>query len=60
MVQVFFAGQLSDKELLAKFEALANILRATLAKYEQIPAQIEPYQQEIELPVQAFFLDVDP
>jgi DNA-binding PadR family transcriptional regulator len=55
LVQVFFAGQLSDKELLAKFEALADILRATLAKYEQIPAQIEPYQQEIDSPREHFF-----
>lgn len=55
LIQVFFAGQLSDKEILAKFEGFAIIMRAMLAQYNQIPAQIEPYQQEIASPREHFF-----
>ncbi len=55
LIQVFFAGQLSDKQILAKFESFAAILRSILAQYEQIPAQIIPYQQEISSPREHFF-----
>jgi DNA-binding PadR family transcriptional regulator len=55
LIQVFFAGQLSDEELLAKFEGFAAIMRATLAQYDQVPAQIGPYQQEITSPREHFF-----
>jgi PadR family transcriptional regulator, regulatory protein AphA len=55
LIQVFFAGQLSDQEILAKFEGYAEILRAVLAQYEQIPFQILPYQQEISSPREHFF-----
>ena len=50
LIQVFFAGQLSDGEILAKFEGFAALLRAILAQYEQVPSQIEPYWQEIDFP----------
>jgi|SRR5271157_2223404 len=55
LIQVFFAGQLSDEEILAKFEAFAGMLRAKLARYDQVPAQIGPYQQEINSPREHFF-----
>jgi secreted Zn-dependent insulinase-like peptidase len=55
LIQVFFAGQLTDEEILAKFEGFAAIMRAILAQYEQIPAQIIPYQQEISSPREHFF-----
>jgi PadR family transcriptional regulator, regulatory protein AphA len=55
LIQVFFAGQLTDDEILAKFEGFAAIMRAILAQYEQIPAQIIPYQQEISSPREHFF-----
>ncbi len=55
LIQVFFAGQFSDAEILAKFEGFAAIMRAILAQYEQVPAQIEPYQQEIASPREHFF-----
>jgi len=55
LIQVFFAGQLSDEEILAKFEGFAAILRAILAQYNQIPAQIVPYQQEISSQREHFF-----
>ena len=37
LIQVFFAGQLTDEEVLALFERLAADARAVLAVYDQIP-----------------------
>lgn len=55
LIQVFFAGQLSDEEIVAKFEGFAAIMRAILSQYEQVPGQIIPYQQEITSPREHFF-----
>ena len=55
LVQVFFAGQLSDEEVLVKFEGFAASMRAILAQYEQVPGMIAPYQQEICSPREHFF-----
>jgi DNA-binding PadR family transcriptional regulator len=55
LIQVFFAGQLSDEEILAKFEAFADMMRASLTGYNEIPAQIEAYQEEINSPRENFF-----
>lgn len=55
LIQVFFAGQLSDEEILAKFEGFAAIMRAILAQYEQVPARITPFQEEIPSPREHFF-----
>jgi PadR family transcriptional regulator, regulatory protein AphA len=46
LIQVFFAGQLSDQETLALFERFAAEARAVLETYDQIPqpakAEIQP------------------
>jgi DNA-binding PadR family transcriptional regulator len=55
LIQVFFAGHLSDEEVLAKFEGFAALMRATLEQYAQIPARIEPYRQEIASPREHYF-----
>ncbi|MBN2548650.1 MAG: PadR family transcriptional regulator [Anaerolineales bacterium] len=55
LIQVFFAGELSDEEILAKFEGFAAIMRAVLSQYDQVPARIGPYQEEIQSPRQHFF-----
>jgi len=55
LIQIFFAGQLSDDEILAKFEGFAASLRATLAQYDQIPNQIGIYRKEINSPREHFF-----
>jgi PadR family transcriptional regulator, regulatory protein AphA len=55
LVQVFFAGQLKDEEVLTKFESFAAIMRAILAQYEQVPAMLGPYRQEINSPREQFF-----
>jgi PadR family transcriptional regulator AphA len=55
LIQVFFSGQLSDEEILAKFEGYAVIMRAILAQYEQVPGQIAPFQDEVASPREHFF-----
>ncbi len=55
LVQVFFAGNLSDEEILAKFESFAGLMRLVLERYEQVPDQLAPYQKEINSPRQYFF-----
>ncbi len=55
LVQVFFAGNLSDEEILAKFESFTDLLRAVLARYEKIPDQLAPYREEINSPREYFF-----
>ncbi len=55
LVQVFFAGNLSDEEILAKFESFASLLRAVLDRYKKIPDQIAPYREEINSPREYFF-----
>jgi DNA-binding PadR family transcriptional regulator len=55
LIQVFFAGKLSDEEVLAKFEAFAAAMREMLAHYEQLPPQIIPYREEINSPREYFF-----
>ncbi len=55
LIQVFFAGQLSDQEILAKFEGFAAQLRAILELYAQIPNQLEFYRADIDSPREHFF-----
>jgi DNA-binding PadR family transcriptional regulator len=55
LIQVFFAGQLSNDQILEKFEGFAAIMRAMLAQYDHVPAQIGPYQEEITSPREHFF-----
>ncbi|RJP48684.1 MAG: PadR family transcriptional regulator [Anaerolineaceae bacterium] len=55
LIQVFFSGQLSDEEILAKFEGYAAIMRALLDQYEQVADQLGPFQKEIPSPREHFF-----
>jgi DNA-binding PadR family transcriptional regulator len=55
LIQVFFAGQLSDKEVLAKFKTAADMYRGVLAKYDHIPELWGPYRREINSPREQFF-----
>ena len=55
LVQVFFLAQLSDQEVLAKFEDLAATLRGVLARYEAVPQVVEPFRREINSPRDYFF-----
>lgn len=55
LIQVFFAGQLSDEEILALFEREAGQLRDQLARYEQIPQKSAEYVKAVGSPREAFF-----
>jgi PadR family transcriptional regulator AphA len=55
LIQVFFCGQLSDGEILAKFEAVAAMMRIILERYNQVPSQIEEYSRLVNSPRENFF-----
>ena len=55
LIQVFFCGQLSDQEILAKFEAVAGMLRVILDRYHQIPAQLEEYTSLVNSERESYF-----
>lgn len=43
MIQIFFAAQLSDEEILGIFERAAALMRSGLEHYAQVPRNIEVY-----------------
>jgi PadR family transcriptional regulator AphA len=55
LIQVFFAGQLSDEEILAMFRREAEPLRALLEHYDQIPQRSAPFIETVGSPREAFF-----
>jgi DNA-binding PadR family transcriptional regulator len=55
LIQVFFSGQLTNEEILVKFEGYAAIMRAILSQYDQVESQLGPFQQEIPSPREHFF-----
>jgi len=50
LIQIFFAGQLSDEEVLAIFEKAAKEVRAGLAQYDLIPEEMEAYSEYMQSP----------
>ena len=55
MIQVFFAAQLSDVEILGTFERAAELMSAGLAQYAHIPRNIEAYSEYTTSPREFFF-----
>ena len=55
LIQVFFAGQLEDAEILPLFEREAAQIRARLARYAQIPQESAGYVEEVGSPRETFF-----
>jgi DNA-binding PadR family transcriptional regulator len=55
LIQVFFAGQLPDEEIVPIFERAAAELRDALAQYEAIPGQIDEYIAMVDSPREVFF-----
>jgi DNA-binding PadR family transcriptional regulator len=55
MIQVFFAAQLSDDEILGIFERAAALMRAGLEHYAKIPRNIEAYSEYTHSPREFFF-----
>jgi DNA-binding PadR family transcriptional regulator len=54
LVQVFFAGQLADDEILAIFHRAADACRGGLAALRRIPDRCEPYIAQIDNPRETF------
>ena len=55
LVQVFFSGQLSDEEILAKFQDAAQFFRTILDGFNQVPQQVGEYIQWVDSPRETFF-----
>ena len=55
LIQVFFAGQLSDEEILTKFEEATRAMRSLLARYQHVPEEIDEYVATIGSPREEFF-----
>ncbi len=54
LIQVFFAGQLSDQEIIEKFESAAGKIRALLGHYQDVPLVIADYVQSVGTPREGF------
>ncbi|MGB3400982.1 MAG: PadR family transcriptional regulator, partial [Candidatus Deferrimicrobiaceae bacterium] len=55
LIQVFFAGQLPDNEVLEMFERVADFMRGGLAAYDSIPQQMEAYEEYVQSPREFYF-----
>jgi len=55
LIQVFFAAQLSDEEILAIFERWAESARTVLACYDQVPQESAEYEEMNGTPRDSFF-----
>lgn len=55
MIQVFFAGQLPDEEVIAMFERAAEHMRMLLQQYDRIPERIDAYADYVRSPREFFF-----
>jgi DNA-binding PadR family transcriptional regulator len=55
LIQVFFAGQLQDEEILQIFERTRQKCEGILAAYGQVPEKILPYEEEVDNPREKFF-----
>ena len=55
LIQVFFAGQLSDEEILAMLQREAEPLRTALERYDRVPQKSAPFTERIGSPRETFF-----
>jgi len=55
MIQVFFAGQLSNDEIIAMYQRVAAFMRLGLQQYDQIPLDMEAYAEYVQSPREFFF-----
>jgi DNA-binding PadR family transcriptional regulator len=55
LIQVFFAAQLTDDEILAIFERAAERIRTLLTLYAEIPAHLQALNESIQSPREHFF-----
>jgi DNA-binding PadR family transcriptional regulator len=55
MIQVFFAGQLSNTDIVDMYQRVADFMRLGLQQYEQIPQEMEAYSEYVQSPREFFF-----
>jgi PadR family transcriptional regulator, regulatory protein AphA len=55
LIQVFFAGQRSDEDVLATFRQEAERVRAVLDRFAAVPALAQPYRDDVQSPREWFF-----
>lgn len=55
LVQVFFMGQMTDEQILEKFEGFAAMMRGILQVYDQVPDKIGEYIHRVGSPRETFF-----
>ena len=55
MIQVFFAGQLSNQEIIQMYERVADYMQVGLQQYDLIPHEMEAYAEYVESPREFFF-----
>lgn len=55
MIQVFFAGQLSNQEIVQIYRRVADFMRQGLQQYDQIPQDMEAYADTIQSRREFFF-----
>ena len=55
LIQVFFAGQLSNEEIVMLYRRVAEFMHQGLAQYEQIPQEMAAYSDYVQSPREFFF-----
>ena len=55
LIQVFFAAQLSNEDILTIFERAAEQMRLTLQQYDQVPEQLDEQLANYKSPREEFF-----
>jgi PadR family transcriptional regulator AphA len=55
LIQVFFMGQISDEEILQRFEEYAQIMRMLLDRYANVPADVQKIYKEVNSERELFF-----
>lgn len=55
LIQVFFAGQLSNQEIIQIYQRVAEFMRLGLQQYDQIPQEMQAYAEYIQSPREFFF-----
>jgi PadR family transcriptional regulator, regulatory protein AphA len=55
MIQVFFAGQLSNEEIVSMYQRVADFIRMGLHQYDLIPQTMEAYSDFVQSPREFFF-----
>ncbi len=55
LIQIFFAGQLKDEEIIAKLEQAAGMFRAVLELYSRVPEVIHEYTEDFASAREGFF-----